>query len=54
MKVFLVVILLVVIGLFLWQAILLVRDIVRKVKAKKLKKAVDEDKSADDNSARKE
>ena len=52
MKVFLFVILLAVIGLFVWQLILLIRDVIRKVRAKKIKQAVDksaEDKKASEN-----
>lgn len=58
MKVFLVIVLIVVIGLFAWQLVLFIRDLIKRIKARKIKKAVnksvDDNKSADENSARKE
>ena len=59
MKVFLVIVLIVVIGLFIWQLALFIRDLIKKIKSRKIKKAVDKksddfNKSADEDSARKE
>lgn len=51
MNVLLVIILVIVGAFFVWQFALLIRDIVRKVKAKK-NKSIDKDNSAD-NSAKK-
>ena len=54
MQIALIITLIVVGGIFIWQAILFVRDLIKFIKNKKAKKSTDENNSAVEETARKE